>query len=47
MFYVEDIISGTISKVYAVSEDEEGNIFFLFYDSIGWIWHMAENYKPI
>lgn len=47
MFYVKDCISGDVLKVYAVSEDNEGDIFFLFYESYRWIWHLSDSYEPI
>lgn len=47
MFYVKDIINGDVLKVYAVSEDKDGDIFFLFYENGRWIWHLSDSYEPI
>lgn len=47
MFYVKHFINGDILKVYAVSEDKDGDIFFLFYKNDRWTWYLADDYEPI
>lgn len=47
MFLVKDCVNGDFLKVYAVCEDNEGDIFFLFYENYRWIWHLSDSYEPI
>lgn len=47
MFYVRDIDNKKVSKVYAVSQDDEGYTRFLFNEDGKWYWYLAHHYEPI
>ncbi len=47
MFYVRNKFSGKRKNVYAVSENKEGQIFFLFYHNNMWLWWNADEFEPL
>lgn len=49
MFGVRNKKTGISHNVYAVSENQAGDIYFLFYETKEerWVWHLASNYEPI